>query len=359
MMFHFTMYIFRKLYISFFILTLTIFLFSTTNLRAKSFEINDIEISEPFENDFNKNKVLDNGFKKAFFDLIRKLIKSKDVKRVDGIKLREIKSMVNSFTIKEEKFVDQTYFVNLGVSFNKRKIFNFFESKNIFPSQIIKENFLLIPIIIDEELNNLKIFSENNIYNDWNETKEKYHLINYVLPTEDLEDLNLIKKNYDLIEKYDFREIIKKYYLDNSIVILIFKDGNDVRILSKIITKDKVIIKNDSFPEFDLKDKKQISFLISNLKETYEDTWKENNQINTSIKLLLNIRADNQQSKKLLKFESALNDLDLVNYYSIKKFDNRHTFYEIIFNGTPKKFINLMKNKNYIFDTQKKTWILK
>ena len=56
-----------------------------------------------------------------------------------------------------------------------------------------------------------------------------------------------------------------------------------------------------------MKDNNQISLLISNLKETYEDTWKENNQINTSIKLLLNIRAiDNQQSKKILKFESAL-----------------------------------------------------
>ena len=108
-----------------------------------------------------------------------------------------------------------------------------------------------------------------------------------------------------------------------------------------------------------MKDKNQISLLISNLKETYEDTWKENNQINTSIKLLLNIRADNQQSKKILKFESALDSLDLVNYYSIKKFDNQHIFYDIVFNGTPKKFINLMKNKNYIFDTQKKTWILK
>ena len=77
MMFNFTMYFFRKLYISFFVLTLIIFFFSTSNLRAKSFEINDIEISEPFENDFNKNKVLDNGFKKAFFELIRTLIKSK------------------------------------------------------------------------------------------------------------------------------------------------------------------------------------------------------------------------------------------------------------------------------------------
>ena len=30
------------------------------------------------------------------------------------------------------------------------------------------------------------------------------------MPTEDLEDLNLIKKNYDIIEQYDFKEIINR-----------------------------------------------------------------------------------------------------------------------------------------------------
>ena len=59
--------------------------------------------------------------------------------------------MVDSFSIKEEKFINETYYVNLGVSFNKKKIFIFFRKKNIFPSQIIKETFLFIPIIIDEK----------------------------------------------------------------------------------------------------------------------------------------------------------------------------------------------------------------
>ena len=77
-------------------------------------------------------------------------------------------------------------------------------------------------------------------------------MINYLLPTEDLEDLSIIKKNYDLIENYDFKEIIKKYYLENCIIALFFKNGQEVRILSKIITKNKVVINNDSFPEFDL-----------------------------------------------------------------------------------------------------------
>ena len=44
------------------------------------------------------------------------------------------------------------------------------------------------------------------------EFKKKY-LIEYILPTEDLEDINKIKKNYENIEQYDFKEIISKYNL--------------------------------------------------------------------------------------------------------------------------------------------------
>jgi hypothetical protein len=353
------MYYFKRLYILFFILALNIFFFSTTEVNAKSFEINNIEISKPFQNNFNKNTVIDIGFKKAFSELINSLVKSSDFKKVDKVKLNEIRGMIDSFSIKEEKFIDETYHVNLGVSFNKKKIFYYLETKNIFPSQIVKEKFLFIPIIIDETNNDFKIFSNNKIYNNWNKITKKYHLISYILPTEDLEDLRLIKSKYEMIEKYDFKEIIKKYFLDNCIITVIFKNGNDIRILSKIITKESVVIKNDTFLEVDFSNDEKIEFLIDKLKTIYEDTWKEKNQINTSIKLPLIVRVDNSSSDRLIDFEKILNQLDLVSNHSIDKINKKHTFYKIIFNGSSSNFINIMKNKNYNLDTQKKIWILK
>ena len=204
------MYYIKRLYIFFSILALIIFFFSTEVVKAKSFEINDIEISQPFEINFDKNKVIDLGFKKAFFELVYSLIKSPDFKKIDNIRLNEIKSMIETFSIKEEKFIDQKYYVNLGVSFNKKKIFRYLEKKNIFPSRILKEQFLFIPIIINEKGNDISIFSNNPIYTDWNKTNKRYQLINYLLPSEDLEDLNLIKEKLDVIETYDFYEITKK-----------------------------------------------------------------------------------------------------------------------------------------------------
>ena len=60
-----------------------------------------------------------------------------------------------------------------------------------------------------------------------------------------------------------------------------------------------------------------------------------------------------------LKFEETINQIDLISEISIIKFDKDFISYELTFNGTPQNFINIMKEKNFNFDTQNKTWILK
>ena len=49
--------------------------------------------------------------------------------------------MIQSFSIQEEKFINEIYYLTLNVSFTK-KIFNYLEKKNIFPAQpIYSDNF--------------------------------------------------------------------------------------------------------------------------------------------------------------------------------------------------------------------------
>ena len=349
----------KLLYIFFLVLALNLSFFSTVKANAKAFLIDEIKISEKLENNFNKDILINKGFKKAFKKLMGKLIQSKDLDKVKSINLNKIKSMIDTFSIKEETFIKKTYNLNLGVSFNKKKIFNYLESKNIFPSQIIKEKFLFIPVIVDQSSTDLLVYSNNPIYRNWKKEDKRDYLIDYILPTEDLEDLNLIKKNYSDLENYDFEEIIKKYFLDNSIIALIFKDQNQIKILSKINIRDKKVIKSNSFNNIKLNNSEDINKLVDNLKIIYEDFWKENNLINTSIKLPLLIKVDNKNFNLSEKFEITLNKIDLISNYSISKFNKDFIYYEVIFNGTIKNFINLMKDQNYNFDTQKKTWILK
>ena len=349
----------KVLYNFFLFLSLIIFFFSTDKVQGKAFDINNIEISKPFELNFDKNQVIDEGFRIGFMKLISLTVNSSDKKKINQVKLNEIKGMIESFSIKEEKFVNETYFVNLGVSFNKRKYFNYLERKNIFPSIPLKKKILFIPIIIEENKKELLIFSKNKIFNQWNNFTEKFHLIEYILLTEDLEDIDLIKSKYEFIEEYDFKDITDKYFLDDSIIALIFKNENEIRILSRIKIKDKTVLKNQSFFNLDINDEEKIKDIINDLKIVYEDYWKNFNQINTSIKLILNIKVDHVDSIKISNFEKILSEIDLIYNFHISSFDNNFIYYKIIYNGTPNNFLKSMSDYNFEVDTQNKFWVLK
>ena len=350
---------FRILYIFFTFLSLLIFFFSTDKVYGKAFEIDNIEISKPFKMNFDKNKVIDEGFEKAFFELILLITSSADQKKINKIKLNEIKGMIESFSIKEEKFIDEVYYLNLGVSFNKKEIFKYLENKNIFPSIPKKKKIIFIPVLIDENKKELLIFSDNQVYDNWNAHNESFHLIEYILPTEDLEDLDLIKSKFGLIEEYDFKEITNKYSLNDSIISLIFINNEEVRILSRISLNDEMILKNQSFSSINIDNQDHVRNIIKRLKIIYEDHWKQINQINTSIRLSLNVRINASNNSKILNFEKTLNELDLIDSFSISKFDKNFVFYKIIFNGTPGNFLKTMSNSNFNFDTQNKMWILR
>ena len=218
---------------------------------------------------------------------------------------------------------------------------------------------ILRKLIIESDNNDILVYSDNPIYVKWNLDNNKNYLINFLLPTEDLEDLNFIKNNIDNIENYNFQEIIKKYYLNNSIISIIFKNKDDIKVLSKIYIEDKEIILNNTFKSYNFNNKEELNYFIEELKMIYEDLWKKQNEINTSIKLPLIIKIDNQNLSVSLKIENIFKEIDLISYYSIKNFDKDYIYYEIIFNGTPQNFIKIMNDRNYNFDTQNKIWILK
>ena len=349
----------KNLYIFFLFLSLILFFFSTDKVYAKSFNIKNIEVSKPFEINFDKNKVIDEGFIKAFSELVFLITVSSDHKIIKKIKLNQIKGMIESFSIKEEKFIDEIYYVNLGVSFNKKKILNFLEKKNIFPSIPIKKKFLFIPIIIEENKENLLVFSNNKFYDEWNNDSESFDLIEYILPTEDLEDLNLIKKQFNFIEQYDFKEITSKYYLDDSIVALIFINQKTIRILSRITVNNKVVLINQSFSNIDINNTDQLSTITKSLKIIYEDYWKNFNQINTSIKLPISIKVNGRDNSNVSRLENTLDEVNLIYDYYISKFDKDFIYYQIIYNGTPDIFLKSMEKQNVNFNTQNKTWVLK
>jgi hypothetical protein len=359
MKFNFKLFSCKKLYIHFCILALSNIFFSTENIEAKTFTISDIRISTPFEINFNKNEIIDQGFTQAFNQLILSIVQTKNQKKLKRTSLRTIKGMIETFSIKEENFINEVYYLTLNVSFDKKKLFDLLESKNIFPSLPIKKKVFFLPIILDEKKDEILMFSENDLFDKWNSNIKNHHLLEYVLPTEDLEDFNLIKRNSINLENYDFKEIIRKYNLEDYIITIVFKNSKETRVLNKINFNKKIDLKNLSFNKLSLNDEKEIEEFISNLKSIYEDYWKSKNEINTSVKLSLTISINNNNYYKISKFEEILNEIDMIYDFYIFKFDNKNNIYKIIFNGSPDYFLKFMKDKNYEFNTQNQVWIMK
>ncbi len=349
----------KKLYIFFLFLAVLNIFFSTGISHAKTFSINDVELSTPFKINFDKNKIIDEGFIRAFNQLMLSTVQSEDHHKLKQINLNQIKSMIDTFSIKEEKFVDEIYYIKLNVSFNKKIVFDLLEKKNIFPSLPLKKDIIFIPIIVDQNQNQIKMFSDNNIYNLWNSNIKQYHLLNYILPTEDLEDINLVKKNIKNLENFEFSKIVKKYNIKNYIISIFFKDFNQTRLLNKISIDEQTNLKNTPIKNIDFNNEAEINKLIETLKITFEDYWKSQNEINTSVKLPLTISVQNSNNIKIYQLEEKLSNLDLIYNFYIYKFDNKNNIYKIIFNGTPDKFIEVMKNNDYEFETVNKIWIMK
>jgi hypothetical protein len=215
---------FQKVYIFFISFVLFIIIFSTSFLYANTFKVSDVEISSPYKLKFNKNRVIDDGFKASFYNLISMITTSGDREKIKNTSLKELKGMIDSFTISDEKFINNIYFAKLETTFNKKKIFLFLEKKNIFPSVPNKNKVLLIPILVNVEEDRIYFFTDNTFYQKWNDNKKNYHLLDYLLPSEDLEDLKTIQQNSSSIENFDFKDLIKKYDLQDYIISIIYKN---------------------------------------------------------------------------------------------------------------------------------------
>ena len=346
-------------YIIIYLSTLISALIITTSAQSRIFKIEDIEIYEPFNASFNKEIVINKAFSTAFNELTLSIITTKDQKKINYTKLDEIKYLVDSFEIKNESFLNKKYIAKFNVNFNKKRTLNYFEKKNIFPSLKMNKDILTILIFFDNDKNQIFLYDKNPFYKNWNNNKEKFFLINYVLIEEDIEDLEIINKNKENIENYQFDKIIKKYGLNDYIISIMFKNKNELRVLSKFFFNENLKIINHKYNNFNLNDESVLDNLILKTKTNLEDLWKSNNLINTSLKLPINLQLNPKDTLKAISLEKEMDKIDLIYDYYVTSISNKNLYYKIIFNGSPKQFLKIMSEKNIVIDIDNGIWKVK
>ena len=347
------------LYNFFILFFIYLFIFSTNNVHANTYKIENIEISDEYNINFNKEDVIDEAFQRAFKILLNKITVSKDYELIEKQNLKLIKSFVDSFSVVSEKFENKKYNGVFQINFDKSKIISFLRSKNIFHSRLIEKKVLFIPIFINLEKESLLLFNENPFYKNWESVGQSQFLLKYILQNEDLDDYKIIKERINFIENYDFKEIISKYELNNNYIILIvFKDTDAFKTFSKFnVDLVESNFKNE-FQIFGFDEKDIIKKLITSMKIRYDDEWKKINLINTSIKLNIQINLDSKNIKLIEKTEKILTKIELIEKYSINYFNNEITGFSVLTNSTPDKLINEFNKFNLKVFTENNIWVI-
>ena len=333
--------------------------FSTENALSRTYIIKNIDIIEPYDLNFKKDKVVDRAFIEAFKIIISKVLISENLKKINNYDLEAIRTMIKSFSITNEEFIDNKYHAKFNVFFEKKKLINYFHKLNIITSVPIDKNVFFLPILINLNNNEIKMFNENKFYAEWEKIKDNSYLIRYILPDEDLDDYNYIKQNLQDIESYDFKEILNKYDNENYIVSVFLINDNNLDILSKISFNNNISIHKSKFENIDFKIQENFNKIILDLKKTYEDKWKVENQINLSIKLPLKISIITKNIDLIKNFEDDLKSSDLIYDYNIESMSKNKTLFKIIYNGNPDRLIKNLKGKNYNLDFSSETWIIR
>ncbi len=346
------------LYIFFLILVLCFIEFSTNNARSQNYIISDIKISEIYDLNFDKNKVLDEGFQEAFKILAYKLVETKDKYKFNTVSLNIIKSLVENFSISNEEFINEKYNCEIEVEFNKKRVIEFIKNKKIIPSIPKKTDVLIIPVLIDQYDNQLYFFNQNIFYEKWIETNNQYSLINYVLPSEDIEDYQSIKKYVNNIEDFDIKKLANKYNNKKYIFLAIIKKKNNLKIFSKIYFGGEKFLLNKNYTLNDIKDIREIKSIIIDIKETYEDRWKSIHKINSSISLPIKLQVNSKNFELTEKLEKSLKNFELISKFNIYKINKDKIIYQIVYNGSPIKFLEDMKLKNFNVINNNEIWLL-
>ena len=344
----------------FFLLLILIFIkFSTTNVFADNYVVKNINIKEQYDVNFIKDDVIDKGFEKAFKTIIFRIVENKDKIFFKNVPKNKIKTLIDYFSITNEKFVNNNYEVDFEVKFDKKKLLTFIRSKNVISSVPKNTDILFIPILIDKENNELKYFNQNYFYNNWNNINENFFLLNYNLPDENIENFNLFQKIKNNIENYNLSEITNKYNFENVFIVIFYKNKSNLNVFSKIRFSNSNFNFNLNLNNINFEDSIALDKIIFNLKNIYEDKWKLKNKINTSIAIPLKISVKNSNFLITNKIENLLNQSDFVYEYEIEKITSNEIIYRIIYNSNPDKFLNSLKLNNIKIDSSGNIWKIK
>ena len=121
-----------KEYIVIFLTTIIFLFISFTKSFGEEnvFTINNVKVKGTIDLNFSRDKYLNGAFLNSFQTLMNKILLTRDLIKVRGTKLHQIKNLISSFQILEENYRADIYRANIKIIYNEAKTKSFLSKKN-------------------------------------------------------------------------------------------------------------------------------------------------------------------------------------------------------------------------------------
>ena len=298
------------------------------------------------ENNKIKAELLDYAFKKGFEKLIKKILLNEDVNNILKTNSSDIKKFIESYQIIENNNPLNKKEVIVNISFDRAKLNSFFYKKNISYADISKTKLIIYPLLIKND--ELFLFSNNYFYKNWNiniNTENDY--IEYILPIENLEDVELFRKNSSNLENLEVKKILSNYNVDNYIFVIIEADRKEVKVFIKGLVSENNVSKNVKLGELLNEDVNSQNLIITEIKNQIHEIWKQQNLIDVRTPSFLNITLDINNKTDLLKLREALKKIDLIESHNVLELNRNYAKIKIKYFGKINK-LKIKFNENGI-----------
>jgi len=334
------------------IICIIVFLFKTQTVFSNNlvYDVNNIEVSGKINKNFNKKKLIQSAFQKAFIDFVNKTLLKKDAKNLYKTKIDTIEDLVFAYQIiKEEKNENKENILIVNIKFDQKKITDFLAQRRISYADISNISLTLLPVFIRGK--DVLMFNENFFYNNWNKDENekvntKDALIGYNMALENVEDLQYINSNKENLELINIKELMSLKDIKNYVFLLIYYTEGNFKAFVKTSIENKKIDKSYSLKIYPNNEIKTYENAVKLLKEEIVQIWKSQNLIDVNTPSFLNLFFEIKQTNDYLKLRNIFNSIDLIENYSVQEMTNEYVKIKIKYKGKVNKLRdNLLKNK--------------
>ena len=340
------------------IIFILVFFLKTQNVLSEEniFNVNNIEIIKKTNksNDDLANQAIKDGFEK----LKKKILLSKDQKKLSQLQFAEVKSLVSYYqviTIDKGNILEKK--MSYNIFFDKEKIHDLFYKTGISYSDITNSEIYLLPILSQDD--QLYVYNKNFFYENWNNIFEN-DTIEFVLPLENIEIIQNINSNKENLLGLDLRNIFLEYSNANLALVLIQRSNSKnekVYLKTNILGND--INKNLHIEKSNLSQENLNKKIITEVSEEIINIVKSQNLIDIRTPSFLKAKLIIEKNNNLAELNKRLKRINLIDSIFVQEFNNEYILLKIKYLGKLDKIINQLGNQKIILKLVNDNWTLK